>query len=162
MRPSEVMTWVRQHFCELPPRALVEFTASQGLLPDAVVDIVIRPDQACRVRVIHEDAQSLTLGTLEGHPESGRITFGAYRNANGDVIFHIRSRARASDAARFLGFLAVGEAMQTETWTGFINSTAHGVGARIEGCIHADTAEAEDAPEDGDGESAPTYRAVGD
>lgn len=162
MRPSEVITWLREHFCEMPPKALVEFTAPDGLARGAVLDILITPGQECRVQVIHEDAQSLTLGTLSGHPEAGRITFGAYRNANDEVVFHIRSRARSSDGARFLGFIAVGEAMQTDTWTDFITSTAQGVGARIDGPIRADTIEVDDVPEDYAPEGAPTYLAVGD
>ena len=48
--------------------------------------------------------RSLTLGTLEGHPEAGRITFGAYRNDDGDVVFHIRSRARSSTLFNYVGF----------------------------------------------------------
>ena len=31
----------------------------------------------------------ITLGTLEGHPEAGRITFGAYRNERGDVVGNV-------------------------------------------------------------------------
>lgn len=162
MRPSEVIAWLREHFCEVPPQALVEFTARDGLARGAVLDIVIKPGQECRVRVIHEDAQSLTLGTLDGHPEAGRITFGAYRNPNDEVVLHIRSRARSSDGAHVLGFVAVGEAMQTDTWTDFITNTAQGVGARLDGPIRVDTIEVDDVPEDCAAEGAPTYLAVGD
>ena len=91
---------------------------------DAGLDIRIRPAQQCGVRVIHEDAQSFTLATLEGHPEAGRITFGAYRNPAGAVIFHIRSRARSTTALQRLGFLAIGDAMQTNTWADFIRNAA--------------------------------------
>lgn len=162
MRPSQILSWVKEHFCELPPKALVEFTAPDGLGRDAVVDILIKPGQQARVRVIHDDAQSLTLGTLSGHPESGRITFGAYRNPNNDVVFHIRSRARSSDGPRLFGFIAVGEAMQTDTWTDFITSTAHGVGAQIVGGIRAETTRVDDTPEDSAEAGCPTYLAVGD
>jgi len=62
------MTHVKSHFCELPPAALVAFDAPAGLTRDAELDIRIVPAQSCRVRVMHEDAQSVTLGTLEGHP----------------------------------------------------------------------------------------------
>ena len=81
------MVHVKSHFCELPPASLVQFIAPCGVARDAELDIRIVPGQACRVRVLHEDAQSITFGTLAGHPEAGRITFGAYRNAAGDVIF---------------------------------------------------------------------------
>lgn len=160
MKPSEVMARVKSHFCELPPTALVTFVAANGVSLGAELDIVITPGQDCRVRVTHEDAQSLTLGTLEGHPEAGRITFGAYRNRAGAVVFHIRSRARSADTARLLGFLAIGEAMQTDTWTDFINNTAALLHARIDGAIRAETAEVDQVPEDE--QACPTYLAVGD
>jgi len=160
--PSELMAHVKTHFCEFPPDALVHFDAPDGLQSGAELDIRITPGQSCRVRVVHEDANSVTLGTLEGHPEAGRITFGAYRNPVGDVIFHIRSRARSSSAATRLGFLAIGDAMQTNTWTDFINNTAASVGARIRDAIRADVEEVEEVAEDGHPLHSPTFRAVGD
>lgn len=160
--PSEVMTYVKAHFCELPPEALVHFTATEGIGLGARLDIVIRPAQDCAVRVVHDTPQSVTLGTLEGHPEAGRITFGAYRNDDGQVVFHIRSRARASSGPALVGFFAIGEAMQTDTWTDFINNAATALGARIEGPIRAETIEVDDRPDDAGGRQAPTFQAVGD
>ena len=117
----------------------------------------------CRVRVIHRDRNSLTLGTLEGHPEAGRITFGAYRNDRGDVIFHIRSRARASSDLRYAGFVALGEPMQTTTWTDFIDRLAHIAGDGVIGAIHADTSEVtDDEAEDPAAICAPTFAARGE
>ena len=161
MSAVELMASVKQHFCELPPAALVGFDAPDGVSRGARLDIVIVPAQHCAVRVIHESPQSLTLGTLDGHPEAGRITFGAYRNPAGDVIFHIRSRARSTTAMKRIGFLASGEAMQTNTWTDFIRNVAALAGASIAGAIHADTAAAEEAPEDDEPLRAPTFLAVG-
>jgi hypothetical protein len=162
MSPSEVISNVKAHFCSLPPPALVSFSAPDGIALHAALDIHIKPGQQCGVRVVHENANSLTLATLEGHPEAGRITFGSYRNAQGDVIFHIRSRARSGDRLSRLGFLAIGEAMQTNTWTDFIRNTAASVNARIEGVIHADTAQVEDTPEDDEPLRFPTFLAVAD
>jgi uncharacterized protein (UPF0548 family) len=161
-RPSVLMRHVKTHFCQMPPAALVTFSAPHGIATGAELDIVIAPGQPCRVRVLHEDAQSLTLGTLVGHPEAGRITFGAYRNPEGRVIFHIRSRARSSSAATLVGFFAIGEAMQTDTWTDFINNTAASVGARVREAIRAETREVEEQPDDRDECAAPTFLAVGD
>ena len=156
------MTHLKSHFCELPPASLVRFTAPNGLNRNAELDIAIVPAQSCRVRVLHEDPQSITLGTLEGHPEAGRITFGAYRNRAGDVIFHIRSRARSASTSKRLGFLAIGDAMQTNTWTGFITNIAAAVGAHITDAIHAETKEVEDLPEDDHPLRSPTFLAVED
>ncbi len=162
LKPSQLIDHIRGHFCEFPPSALVKFVAASRIALGAQLDINIRPAQQCAVRVIHEDDQSFTLGTLEGHPEAGRITFGAYRNPAGQVIFHIRSRARSSTAPNRLGFLAIGDAMQTNTWTDFIVSVAAGVGASIQDVIHADTQEVEAGPEDGHPFNRPTFLAVGD
>jgi hypothetical protein len=52
------------------------------------LDIHIRLAGDARVRVVHTCPCSITLATLEGHPEAWRITFGAYRDANGHVVFH--------------------------------------------------------------------------
>jgi hypothetical protein len=162
LKPSEVMTCVKARFCELPPASLVRFVAPTGLRSNAELDIRIKPALACRVRVIHDDAQSITLATVEGHPEAGRITFGAYRNPAGAVIFHIRSRARSSSTVERVGFLAIGDAMQTNTWTDFINNTAVAVGAHIPDAIRAEAKEVEDLPEDDHPLHSPTFLAIGD
>lgn len=160
--PSQLITQLRDHFCELPPAELVRFTPRTALALGSDLDIAIVPAHQACVRVVHEDAQSFTLATLEGHPEAGRITFGAYRNPKGDVIFHIRSRARSSSIPGYLGFLAIGDAMQTNTWTDFITNAAALAGARIRGVIHADTAEVEATSEDDHPLDTPTFQAVGD
>jgi uncharacterized protein DUF1990 len=162
MKPSELMAHVKSRFCELPPTALVEFVAPNGVSPGASLDIVIKPGQHCAVKVIHDDEQSVTLATLQGHPEAGRITFGTYRNPAGAVIFHIRSRARSTNALKRLGFLAIGDAMQTNTWADFIRNTAASVGAHIPDAIHADTQQVDEVPEDDEPLHSPTFRAEGD
>jgi hypothetical protein len=162
LKPSELMAKVKSRFCSLPPPSLVKFLAPDGVALGRLINIVITPGQRCGVRVIHEDDQSLTLATLEGHPEAGRITFGAYRNAKADVIFHIRSRARSTTSSKRLGFLLIGDAMQTTTWTDFINNVAVLAGTSIVGAVHADTEQVDDDADDEDPLRAPTYLAMGD
>jgi hypothetical protein len=120
----------------------------------------------CQVRVLGRDKNSITLGTLKGHPEAGKITFGAYRNPHGDVIFHIRSRARSKDVFTYLGFTTVGDPMQTNTWTEFVNRVALTAGDGPLKAIHADISvirgeEAERITSEDDDES-PTFIAEGD
>jgi hypothetical protein len=108
----------------------------------------------------------MTLGTLKGHPEAGKITFGAYRNPHGDVVFHIRSRARSKSALTYLGFTTVGDPMQTNTWTEFVERVALTVGDGPLRAIHADVSvlrgnDADGIARDDDNES-PTFVAVGD
>jgi hypothetical protein len=164
LKPSEVIERVTARFCELPPPSLVDFApAADGALGHgSEIDINIKPAQHCRVRVIHKDANSITLGTLVGHPEAGRITFGAYRNPNGEVIFHIRSRARSSSTGKRLGFLAIGDAMQTNTWTDFINNTAAMLDTPIKGVIHVEKEEVEEEDQDEEPLNDPTFIAKGD
>jgi hypothetical protein len=164
LRPSEVAALVAREFEAFAPEELVRFARTcepgRALAVGDELDIEIRMAGECGVRVVHTDACSLTLATLEGHPEAGRITFGAYRNEQGDVVFHIRSRARASDRARYLGFLMMGEAMQTNTWVDFTNAVANRAGTGVRGEIHASTEEIDDEPPEA--AALPTFLARAD
>lgn len=167
-RPSEVIELVTHRFAEFPPPDTVEFRRSGAAdRPLDVGDdfaIHIRMAGICGVRVIHKDACSLTFGTLEGHPEAGRITFGAYRNDRGDVIFHIRSRARSKSVRHYLGFVTGGDPMQTTTWTDFVNSVALTCGEGVIGFVYADTRQLDPAELD-EGDEAmdrPTFLAQAD
>jgi|SRR6218665_1050558 len=164
--PSELMDLVATRFAEFAPEELVVFERTGGsdahLEVGEELEVNIRGAGECRVRIIHRDRQSFTLATLPGHPEAGRITFGAYRNERGDVIFHIRSRARSGSRIIYLGFYSGGEAMQTNTWTDFVNSVALTCGEGVIGFIHAETTVMEKAHEDADDIRGPTYLARGD
>lgn len=164
LRPSEVADLVGRQFEGFPPEELVEFErtapADRCLQVGDELHIGIRMAGECDVRVVHADACSLTLATLEGHPEAGRITFGAYRNDAGDVVFHIRSRARSSNRAKYLGFLMMGEAMQTNTWVDFVNAVANHCGSGVLGEIRTSTQEIEDEPDEA--ATLPTFLARGD
>jgi hypothetical protein len=163
MVPVDVIRYIRDHFSELAPAALVEITApTGGIAIGAELDICIKPGYECGVRVVHDNGQSFTLATLLGHPEAGRITFGAYRSTAGDLILHIRSRARSSTFGNRFGFLLLGDAMQTMTWADFITNTAAAVGTHVQGVIHADTKAVDPLPEDDYPMAHPTFLAVGD
>ena len=159
---SEVAALVRGRFLDFPPEALVVFTRPGGaegpLAPGDALGVEIKGAPDTAVRVIHADDHTLTLGTVEGHPEAGRITFGAYPNRRGDVVFHIRSRARSSSRLHLTGFLAAGEPMQTNTWTDFIDRLAHTVGEGVVGAIYAETREVEEEEADR-AMDAPTFTA---
>jgi len=158
------MQQVRRHFAAFAPPDLVIFRRHDRedapLELGDEVDVEIVGAGLFRVYVLHEDAQSLTLGTVSGHPEAGRITFGCYRNRRGDAIFHIRSHARSSSRRHRAGFVAAGEVMQTSTWTDFVNRVAVAFGEGVIGFIHAVTSPCEDEPPDA-ARHAPTYIARG-
>jgi hypothetical protein len=166
-KPSEVISRITRGFADFSPERLCLFEpeeACSGRELKAGDRLMIHIPMAgrCRVKVLHRDAQSLTLGTIEGHPEAGRITFGAYRNDRGDVVFHIRSRARSGSPAFYLGFVAMGEAMQTSTWAEFVNRVASTFGDGAAGAVHADTIEIEDERVDAASAHGPTFVARGD
>lgn len=142
LRPSEIVTLIRHQFEDFPPPTLCIFTRDRtGNEPLEMGDrlsVRIRMAGDFAVCVTNVDAQSITLGTLKGHPEAGRITFGAYRNRTGDVIFHIRSLARSSSWRNYAGFLTAGDPMQTYTWTDFVDNLAHTAGDGVHGMIHAE------------------------
>jgi hypothetical protein len=160
--PSRMGAYLAAHFLELPPPELARFERTDRTgQPLAVGDdllVHIRFAGTFGVRVIHRDANSLTLATLKGHPEAGRITFGAYRNDWGKVIFHIRSRARTSTGTRLAEFVTLGEAMQTNTWMDFVERVARAVGRGVEGSIHEETV----VRYEDDDEAGPTFVARGD
>lgn len=166
LRPSELIDLVAERFCDFPPEEQVVFEREPGSSgPLQVGDemaIDIRGAGECAVRVIHRDRNSITLMTARRHPEAGRITFGAYRNDEGGVVFHIRSRARASSALRYAEFLALGDAMQATTWVDFINRLAATAARGVRGDIHADTVEVDPDENDGPDSAMPTYLARGD
>lgn len=166
LRPPEVAALVAERFACFPPRELVRFRRTDGgagpLEPGDVLDVDIRMAGVCQVGVVHRNRNSLTVATLAGHPEAGRITFGAYPNEAGDVVFHIRSRARSSTRSRLLGFRAMGDAMQTTTWTDFINRLAVEVGDGVEGVIHAEKCVVEETDEDRAVPPVPTFVATGE
>lgn len=172
LKPSEIINLVALKFPEFAPDSLCLFAADGsepregGIRTGDRLNIRIKMATHCQVRVLGRDQNSITLGTLKGHPEAGKITFGAYRNPHGDVVFHIRSRARSKNALTYLGFTTVGDPMQTNTWTEFVNRVALTVGEGPLKAIHADISvlkneEADKVTREDDDES-PTFIATGD
>lgn len=166
LSPRDVASNVSCYFEAFAPKSLVVFKRRERecgapLRIGDELDVHIKGAGHFGVRVIHTNAQSLTVATLKGHPEAGRITFGAYRNGRGDVVFHIRSRARSSSRSRYYGFVSAGEAMQTRCWTDYVNRVAEAYGRGVVGWIYAETRICEDEP-DTSVTTEPTYLARGD
>lgn len=116
----------------------------------------------CRVRVVHHDKHSLTLRTLKGHPEAGRITFGACRDKGGRLVFRIRSRTRAAGPMMLVGYLMMGKQLQSRCWIRFVDAMAKDCGGRIVDRIHVRTQRVEEEPADGPGEDRPTFGCDGE
>ena len=162
--PTKLVEDLRERFCEFPPEDFVAFQRAgkcdQRLEVGDELEIVIRMAVECRVRVVCRDPRSITLATLSGHPEAGRITFGAYRHESGAVVFHIRSRSRSGNAKFSAGFFAIGEAMQTDTWTDFVATVASTYGSGVNGETHAETQRVEPNADDDD-ICKPTFQTTG-
>lgn len=157
------MDVVRREFKHLAPRELVQFSdpGKPSLEEGDEMEVNIRMGPDFAIRVVNVTDASLTIATLTGHAEAGKITFGAYRNDRGDVIFHIRSRARSKSVLHRIGFVAAADAMQTNTWTDFVDRLAQTVGEGILGDIHAEASEVDETEIDHD-VASPTFIARGD
>lgn len=165
LTPPEIGALLATRFAELSPEDWVTFRREDGgeapLEVGTLLDVHIQTVGDCQVQVIHRNENSITLATVKGHPEAGRITFGAYRSGRGDVIFHIRSHARASSRKNFFGFLGAGDPMQASTWSDFVDRMAATVGKGVIGFIRVDTRKIFDEPDEL-AAHAPTYLAEGD
>ncbi len=102
----------------------------------------------CGVRVVHAAPCTLTLRTLRGHPEAGRITFGAEEQPGGRLVLRIRSRTRASGVVSLAGFLLIGKQMQARCWIRFLDRLAADCGGRVEGKIQVRTRQVDEEPGD--------------
>lgn len=165
-RPRELLSFVRHNFPRIPPKELARFEPSGGegapLEIGDTLEIHIPGAGTVAVRVVDLGSNSFTVATLMGHPIAGRITFGAYPNAHGDVVFHIRSRSRAANTLERLGHLVAGDPMQTTTWTDFLDRLAHMTGDGVIGVIHEEESEVPEAVEREDSLFSPTFTATGE
>lgn len=134
--PEALLNLVRADFAAFSPPELAAFHSERST-PLAVGDemkVVIKGYGECTVRCVHLQANSFTLRTLDDHPEAGRISFGSYRE-NGNLVFRISSRARATDRLRHAGYKLIGQKMQTQTWLEFLKNVVEKTGGEMVGKI---------------------------
>lgn len=142
VRASEVGGILAAQMMELAPPGYVRFRRTHGTGPLEVgdeLDVKIRFAGTFRVRVTHQDDHSITFATVHGHPEAGRITFGAYRTHEGHLVIHVRSRARSASLLQRIGFLLVGESLQTSNWGELVKTIAATVGEGVAGPVYEET-----------------------
>ncbi len=75
------------------------------------------------VVVMYSDERSFTFVTPQGHPESGWVSFSAYRE-NGHTIAQIYGLARAGDPVFEAAFRLAGSRMQVRIWKHVLGSLA--------------------------------------
>lgn len=159
--PEEAALLIRTEFPRFSPDALARFTRSGDLTRPLdrgdTMHILMVGLVQCAVRVIHLDRYSLTLGTLEDHPEAGRITFGAYPDEGGRLVLRIRSRSRLRHHLHWHNYALLGKRGQTWTWVTFLERLAEACGGRKRSEVITSTEKDIDIPADRGLEYVPTF-----
>jgi len=159
--PESLIQQIMEDFPSFSPENIACFSLHDGFTPpldmNHVMKVDIKAAGSCDVVLVHKDDRSFTLRTVTGHPEAGRITFGAYWDRTGRLKFRIRSRARSSDMLRYVGYRLMGKGMQTRTWTTFVERVAKGCGGHIHGDVHVETQEVSDSLADMGELDIPTF-----
>ncbi len=163
--PENLIELIKTRFEAFAPERTACFTRVDGssgpLDLGREMNICIRLVGGCRVRVVHMDRLSLTLRTLAGHPEAGRITFASGRDEQGRLLLQIRSRTRASGLVSYFGFLFLGKQMQAKTWIRYLWNVAEAAGGRVRGSVNVRTIKVVEREADGEGHDDPTVASRG-
>lgn len=133
LSPEAIIELIRARLPEFSPALFAAFRM-ETKPPLAVGDdmpVFIQGYGDCCVRCVHVDARSLTLRTLEGHFEAGRITFGAFFDAGGNTVFQIRSRARSVGRLGEIGYKILGRKLQAQVWLSFVERVAEETGGKL-------------------------------
>jgi hypothetical protein len=102
----------------------------------------------CEVTITDVGSNTITMRTVEGHAEAGRISFAVTEDPAGRLVARIRSRARARSRLLYLGHSAVGKYIQSGIWIGFLNALAERCGGRPLGEVIVETADVEETAAD--------------
>lgn len=134
--PEDLAARIRREFVTFAPPETARFCCNerednQPLEVGDVLEITLSLVGRCRVMVVHIDERSLTLRTMDGHPELGRITFATGLDEHERLTFRIQSRTRANGLANFAGFLMMGKQMQSRCWINFIGNVAESCGGHV-------------------------------
>ena len=165
--PERVMEMVLTDFPLFSPEELASFArctgdTTQPIRPGEELEVNIKGTGCHRVVAVDITPRSLTLRTVEGHPEAGRITFGADYDEYRRLVFRIRSRARSRSVPLLVGFLLMGKRAQERIWTRFVENVARGTGGRIRGQVATSTTPVDETAADREAVDAPTFDAAKD
>jgi hypothetical protein len=100
------------------------------------------------------------LRTIAGHLEAGRITFGAYRDEENRLVFHIRSRSTINGPIRYLGYRLIGMPIQERIWVTFVERVTQAVGGKVVGQVCVETRKTPETASDRGDAQTPTFMAV--
>jgi uncharacterized protein (DUF1499 family) len=158
--PERVLKMVREDIERFSAAEMAKFVRPprdrHALQVGDDIEVHITGAGETHVRVAHVDGRSLTLRTMDDHLEAGRITFGSWRDEEGRLVFHIRSRARQAGPVWLLGFVVGGKKLQTRIWETFVERVAEAAGGRLEDGVEVRTQEVSDSLADVGGLDTPT------
>ena len=124
--PAEVAATMKENFVGFQPPQNHFYPSPAGIKAGETVLIVSSvmgvPIQT-GVLVSYADDVSFTFITPQGHPESGWVTFRAFREA-GDTVCQIQGLARANDPVYEIAFRLHGSKFQEQTWKHVLGSLA--------------------------------------
>lgn len=149
--PERIGELIRCRFEEFAPTETAHFRRdkrTKALEVGDELDIKLALLGRCRVRVVQGDERGLTLRTMAGHPEAGRITFAGGRDDRGRPTFRIGSRTRANGLPNLAGFLVMGKQMQARCWINFAGNVAAASGGRVERAVLVRTLVVDETPAD--------------
>lgn len=150
--PEDLLRMLLREFPSFSPPEAAEFhrlgDPSRPLTVDEEMTIDLRGYGECAVRVVRIDDRSLTLRTLAGHLEAGRITFGAFHDDRGRLVFRIRARFRINGPLKYAGYRIFGMPIQEAIWVEFVERVATRVGGRLEGKVEVNSRKVLDTASD--------------
>ncbi|HEU4407814.1 MAG TPA: DUF1990 family protein [Polyangiaceae bacterium] len=131
---------VRDSFAELAPSSTVEVGAEPAspetkLEPGATVTMALPLRGHVQVRVEEVSPRAITLATLEGHPLAGAVRFVAEPAGEGALRFEVQTCYRAATLADLVMMETLGGALQSYTWTSFVEALVERSGGRAEGGV---------------------------
>lgn len=124
--PAEVAAAMKENFVRFQPPQNHFYPSPAGIKAGEtvlIVSSVMGVPIHTGVLVSYADDVSFTFITPQGHPESGWVTFRAFREA-GDTVCQIQGLARANDPVYEIAFRLHGSKFQEQTWKHVLGSLA--------------------------------------
>jgi hypothetical protein len=150
--PERAIGLIQAKLPELASNRLVRFTRPRGQQgPLGVGDqlrISIPGSRPAYVQVAQADQASVSLRTLENHPELGRVSFQAEAGDFGGILVRVRARTRANTTVDRLKYELAGKPLQTYLWSRFLEQVARDCGGRVIGSVRHASGEVEPTADD--------------
>jgi hypothetical protein len=124
--PAEIAATMKANFVRFQPPQNHFYPSPAGIKAGEtvlIVSSVMGVPIHTGVLVSYADDVSFTFITPQGHPESGWVTFRAFREAD-DTVCQIQGLARANDPVYEIAFRLHGAKFQEQTWKHVLGSLA--------------------------------------